>query len=67
MVQKHGLQDIPYRDVSSWEFGHFGFAWDYDVLSDSSKGRRAGFHEYANTEDTFMRIFEDLRNQQIIL
>lgn len=66
MVKGHKLQDIPYGDVSSWEFGDFVFAWDYDVLSDSSKARRAGFHEYVDTEDMFMRIFQDLRNQQII-
>lgn len=66
MVQKHGLQDTPYKDVSSWEFGDFVFAWDYDVLADSSKGRRAGFHEYVDSEEMFMSIFQDLRNQHII-
>lgn len=66
MVAKHDLQPIPYSDVSSWAFGDFVFAWDYDVLSDSSKARRAGFHEYVNTEDMFISIFQDLRNQRII-
>ena len=66
MKQVHGLQQIPYKDVSSWDFGDFVFAWDYDVLSDSSKARRAGFHEYVDTEEMFMRIFQDLRDQRII-
>ncbi|MET3923235.1 SDR family oxidoreductase [Arthrobacter sp. UYEF20] len=66
MVHTHDLQPVPYKDVSSWSFGDFVFAWDYDVLSDSSKSRRAGFHEYVSTEDMFMDIFQDLRNQRII-
>lgn len=66
MVAKHDLRPIPYSDVSSWGFGDFVFAWDYDVLSDSSKARRAGFHEYVDTEGMFMSIFQDLRNQRII-
>ncbi len=66
MVAKHDLKPIPYSDVSPWGFGDFVFAWDYDVLSDSSKARRAGFHEYVDTEGMFMSIFQDLRNQRII-
>src|SRR3990170_2857201 len=44
MVTKHGLSPTPYSDVSSWQFGDFVFAWDYDVIADTSKARRAGFH-----------------------
>ncbi|MDJ0325334.1 SDR family oxidoreductase [Cryobacterium sp. PH31-AA6] len=66
MVTRHGLQTTPYADVSSWPFGDFVFAWDYDVLADGSKARRAGFHEYVETESMFMKIFTDLRDQRII-
>lgn len=66
MMHQHDLQPIPYKDVSSWTFGDFVLAWDYDVHSDSSKSRRAGFHEYVSTEDMFMRLFQNLRNQRII-
>ena len=44
MVQRHGLVPTPYGDVSSWPFGDFVFSWDYDVIADTSKSRRAGFH-----------------------
>ncbi|XAS67661.1 SDR family oxidoreductase [Micrococcaceae bacterium Sec5.7] len=66
MVARHGLRPTPYADVSSWPFGDFVFAWDYDVLADGSKARRAGFHEYIETESMFMKIFTDLREQRII-
>ncbi|XAS68184.1 SDR family oxidoreductase [Micrococcaceae bacterium Sec5.7] len=66
MVTRHGLRPTPYADVSSWPFGDFVFAWDYDMLADGSKARRAGFHEYVETESMFMKIFTDLREQRII-
>lgn len=66
MVERHDLVPTPYRDVSSWQFGDFVFAWDYDVIADTSKSRRAGFHEFVDTEAMFLRIFQDLRDQRLI-
>lgn len=66
LVTRNNLQPTTYPEVSSWPFGDFVFGWDYDVLSDGSKARRAGFHEYVNTEDMFMNIFRELRDRRII-
>lgn len=66
MVHRHGLVPTPYSDVSSWAFGDFVFSWDYDVIADTSKSRRAGFHEYVETEAMFLRIFQQLRTARII-
>ncbi|MET4781003.1 SDR family oxidoreductase [Glaciihabitans sp. UYNi722] len=66
MVSRHGLLPTPYSEVSSWAFGDFVFSWDYDVIADTSKSRRAGFHEYVDTETMFLRIFQDLRAQRLI-
>jgi nucleoside-diphosphate-sugar epimerase len=66
MVEKYGLRRTPYSDVSSWRFGDFVFSWDYDVIADTSKSRRAGFHEYVDTEAMFLRLFQDLRDRRII-
>ncbi|GAB20685.1 hypothetical protein GOEFS_124_00170 [Gordonia effusa NBRC 100432] len=66
MVAKYGLKPTSYDDVSSWVFGDFVFSWDYDVIADTSKSRRAGFHRYVDTEEMFTRIFQDLRDQRLI-
>ncbi|CCQ15710.1 putative oxidoreductase [Rhodococcus sp. AW25M09] len=66
IVAENGLQKIPYSDVSSWAFGDFVFAWDYDVIADGSKARRMGFHRFVDTEKMFADIFSDLRRQRII-
>ncbi len=66
MIERHGLAGTPYSDVSSWTFADFVFAWDYDVIADTSKSRRAGFHEYVDTEEMFLRLFQSLRTQHLI-
>ncbi|MFG6403730.1 SDR family oxidoreductase [Microbacterium sp. P04] len=66
MVRRHGLLPSPYSAVSSWAFGDFVFSWDYDVIADTSKSRRAGFLEYVETEAMFLQIFQQLRTDRII-
>jgi nucleoside-diphosphate-sugar epimerase len=66
LVAAHGLQPTPYSAVSSWQFGDFVFGWDYDVIADTSKARRAGFHEYVETEEMFLRTFQSLRDRKLI-
>lgn len=62
----YGLHTTPYRAVSSWAFGDAVFSWDYDLLADGSKARRHGFHEYVDTAEMFVRIFDDMRERRII-
>lgn len=66
MIAKYKLSRHAYRDVSSWRFGDFVFAWDYDVFADGSKARRFGFHEFVDTEVMFLRIFADFRRRKVI-
>lgn len=63
--ERHGLQ-FGYEALSAWPFGDFVFSWDYDFLADGSKARRLGFHEYADTEQMFYRIFDQLRMEKVI-
>jgi nucleoside-diphosphate-sugar epimerase len=63
--ERHGLR-FGYEALSAWPFGDFVFSWDYDFLADGSKARRLGFHEYADTEQMFYRIFDQLRAEKVI-
>jgi nucleoside-diphosphate-sugar epimerase len=62
----YGLAATSYAEVSSWPFADFVFGWDYDFFADSSKARRAGFHEYVATDEMFFGIFAELRRRGII-
>src|SRR3954470_24408460 len=66
MQASHGLASTSFAEVSSWPFADFVFGWDYDFFADSSKSRRAGFHEYVETERMFYDIFAELRRKRII-
>ncbi len=66
MVQKYGLLPYPYEQVVSWAFAEFVFRIEYDVISDTTKARRYGFHEVLETEAMFERMFRDLRSQRYI-
>ena len=66
MIDRHGLAETPYADVSAWGFGDSVFGWNYDFFADGTKLRRAGFHDYVDTEEMFMRVFRDHRERRII-
>ena len=63
---RSGLAATSYAEVSSWPFADFVFGWDYDFFADSSKSRRAGFHEYVATDEMFFGLFADLQKRRII-
>jgi len=66
MTEKYGLAGYSYKEVSSWAFGDFAFSWDYDFFANGSKARRFGFHEYVDTEEMFMGIFDEFRRRKVI-
>jgi nucleoside-diphosphate-sugar epimerase len=66
MVARHGLAATPYSAVSAWAFGDAVFGWDYDMIGDTSKARRFGFHRHVETEPMLRGLFDDLRRRRII-
>lgn len=66
MIERHDLAPVDYDQVSSWRFGDGVFGWNYDFFADGSKLRRAGFHEYVDTQEMFSRVFDDFRRRRII-
>ena len=66
MVRKYGLAPHRYADIVSWPYGDFVFATGYDVISDTGKARRAGFHECVDTGARFLEIFDTYRRERII-
>ena len=61
-----GLQKYRFEEIAAWGYPDGLFASDYDIVSDTSKARRFGFHELVDTEEMFLRMFSDFRRDQII-
>jgi len=66
MVERYGLQPIPYEAIASWSFGDFIFNSGFDNISSTIKARRAGFHACIDTEDMFRDQFDQLRRMRVI-
>lgn len=64
--EKYGLNEHAYQEVSSWAFGDTVFSWNYDFIGDGSKARRLGFHEFIDTQQMFVSLFDILRQQKVI-
>ena len=62
IVEKNGLQ----KEIAAWGYPDGVFASDYDIVSDTSKARRFGFHDLVDTEEMFFRMFSDFRRERII-
>jgi hypothetical protein len=50
ITRRHGLTATTIDAVADWPFADFQWSQDYDVISSTTKLRRAGFHEVVDTE-----------------
>jgi hypothetical protein len=66
IVRKHGLQPLPYEQVSSWPFADAILRLMQYNVSSTIKARRAGFHDCIDTEEMFLSFFADLRRMRVI-
>ena len=66
IVAKYGLRPFAYQEIVSWPYGDFVFTPQYDIISDTGKVRRFGFHESVETEEMFFRLWNQMRADNII-
>ncbi|HZC34398.1 MAG TPA: hypothetical protein VE242_02225, partial [Chthoniobacterales bacterium] len=66
LVKKYNLLDYSFHDAAAWPFGEAVFNLEYDVMSDTTKSRRYGFHEYVDTEEMLFRLFTQFQKMRFI-
>jgi nucleoside-diphosphate-sugar epimerase len=66
MRTKYDLVPYAYEDLAAWAFGDYVFGTDWDVMTDTLKIRRAGFHRYEDTEAMLVRMLQDFRRRRIV-
>jgi NAD(P)-dependent dehydrogenase (short-subunit alcohol dehydrogenase family) len=59
-------QPYSYDKLVAWQFGDAVFRMDYDVILDTNKIRRFGFHEYIDSEKMFLNRFSELQRNRVI-
>lgn len=66
MIEKYGLQKIPYADIAAWPFVDYVFGTDWDVMTDTLRIRLAGFHDALRSDEMFLRQFAQFREMRVI-
>lgn len=66
IVQEHGLLPTPFSEAANWAFANYAFAPTWDIMLDNTKARKYGFQEFVDSEEMFIRIFDNFRQQRFI-
>jgi nucleoside-diphosphate-sugar epimerase len=66
MVKKHALRPYSYEEVVQWGFADVVFNIEYDLMSDTTKARKRGFYECVESDEMFLRLFDQLRKERWI-
>jgi len=66
LVKKHNLQPIPYEQLVRWDYGNFVFTPEFDIISSTIKAKQYGFAEVQDSQEMFLRHFDELRAKRII-
>lgn len=66
MRKKYDLLPIPYEQLVAWPFVDYCLTRDYDVMTDTIKIRKAGFHLCEDSEEMFARQFAEFRRMRVI-
>ncbi|HBR1414644.1 TPA: hypothetical protein L9L57_005684 [Klebsiella pneumoniae] len=62
----HGLKEYPYNKIVAWKFGDFIFKTEFDNITSTIKARQHGFQACIDTEEMFIEILQELRDQRFI-
>lgn len=66
IVARYGLVPTPYERLALWSYGDFVLQPGWDIMSDTTKIRRAGFHRAVDTEQEFLRLFDEFKARRIL-
>ena len=66
MVVKYGLKPYKFDQVAAWPFGDYVFNTTWDVMSNVTKSRQHGFHEVVDSEDMFVHLLRQFRQERIV-
>ena len=66
MVRKYNLLDYSFQEAAAWPFAEAIFNIEYDVMSDTNKSRRFGFHEFVDTEQMLLGLMKDFQQRRFI-
>ena len=67
LTQLHASQPIPYSQLVSWNHGDFVFTPEFDDILSMTKARQYGFNDVIDPKGMFLKLFDELRDNLVIL
>jgi nucleoside-diphosphate-sugar epimerase len=66
IAAEHGLQQIPFGQLASWDYANMILALERDLISSTIKIRQAGFAECMDSEECLFSWFDEMRENKLI-
>ena len=66
IVQRHGLENRPLASLAHWAFADATLERTWDEIMSTMKARQFGFHEFADSEATFLDLLSRYRNANLL-
>jgi nucleoside-diphosphate-sugar epimerase len=66
MTEKYGLKPYRYDELVAWPFADYVLGCDWDVMTDTTKARRSGFHDVIDSEEMLVRLMRRFRAERIV-
>ena len=66
IVEKHDLYPISYDKTAGWPYFDFNMDTSWDVFMSDAKRIDRGFTEIIDTEQMFLRLFEEFRSRKVL-
>lgn len=66
IVEQHGLAEPDFSKAALWSYADFVFTPGWDIMSSTVKARAHGFQDFEDSEATFYRAFDHLRERRLV-
>lgn len=66
IVRRHGLARSALQDIASWPFADYVWRLDADILTDTTKIRRHGFHGVVDTAEQILAYLRQYREARVL-
>lgn len=66
LAQQHSLQAPSMQSLADWKFADYILNTGWDVMADTGKARKHGFPLFADTEEMYISLLRQMREQHIV-
>ena len=66
LAWQHSLQTDSMQSLADWNFADYILNTGWDVMADTTKARKHGFPLFADTEEMYINLLQQMRGQKIV-